>query len=273
MDPISTAAAAASGGGGIFSSLASIGSSAAGIGSLLSGLGSLFGGKKKKDDGPSAEELIAMQLRHQFDWSAKAAIEMPAFQVQGLRKAGLNPMLAVGKGISGPDYAKASMPMDDRSISLQRSQLDLQKASAMSALALQASQVELTRAQTAKTIAETETETKRPENIAGDTALKNAQQNAQQALSGLHTQQNVTSAAQQAVLEVEKSLKDFDLKNLQPQQLVKLKQDIEIMAQELKTAVRIGKLDESKFGEVMGYIKRLTESIGLSTGVSRRLGK
>lgn len=160
FDDFASAAAAAS----------NFGKGAVGLGSLISSVGGLFGGEE--DDGPNQEELLQMQLAKQYEWTAHSARSLPAEQVKGLRAAGLNPMLAVGKGISSPEYAKASLGADDRQIRIQRDQLSLQRSSALAQLALQQSQIELTRAQTEKTKAEALTELKRPENIEMDTKGK-----------------------------------------------------------------------------------------------------
>lgn len=125
-----------------------------GISSAVSGL---FGGKKK---GPSAADMMAMQEEAQY----RMAQKLPAYQVAGMRAAGLNPMLVATKGF-GQGQMPTSGAVDDRMVALQ-------EASARSAIANQTAQAKLYNAQADKTEAETVTEVNRPANVAADTATK-----------------------------------------------------------------------------------------------------
>jgi hypothetical protein len=105
-------------------------------------------------------------MKKQLGWQLRSAREMPSAQVAGLRAAGLNPMLAVGGGISAPPPITSS-PGKDAEISTARSL-------AAASTANQAAQARLYSAQAEKTQAETATELKRPENVEAQTGVSRA---------------------------------------------------------------------------------------------------
>jgi len=125
--------------------------------SITNAIGGLFGGKSK---GPSAAKQMMMQEQAQYS----LARNLPTNQVLGLRMAGLNPILAATHG-----PASGQMPtsgaVDDRAV-------DINQATAKSAIMNQMAQAKLYNAQAEKTEAETATETQRPANISADTATK-----------------------------------------------------------------------------------------------------
>lgn len=142
--------------------------------SVLSGLGSgissavsgLFG---KKSKGPSVGKQMQMQARMQEEM----ALNLPYFQQEGLRRAGLNPILAATHGPAQGQQGTTA-PTDDRMVGIQ-------EASARAAIANQAAQAKLYNAQAEKTKAETATEMQRPENVSSDTAVKKGVLGVQQA--------------------------------------------------------------------------------------------
>lgn len=202
-------------GGGIMSGIS---------GGISSAVGGLFGGK-----GESAKKQMARQIQAQYD----LAKNLPSFQVQGLRAAGLNPILAATHG-----PAQGQMPtsgvVDDRLVGLQ-------EASARSQIANQTAQANLYNAQAEKTQAETETEFHRPMNIAADTGAKMAQpallaaQTRQALASGdlagatqaLQEQLAKTEAWKTRTATVETFMKNFEyelsLKNLPPRQMAEIR--------------------------------------------------
>lgn len=116
--------------------IATIGSWLAAANSAKSLLGGVFGGSK--DEGDS--------MKSQYAWNALSTLNNPLFQVRGLRKAGLNPMLAVGKGMqTGPTVTAAPGAQDNAETNRQNA--------ATQATAV-AAQVENLRTNSAKNLAE-----------------------------------------------------------------------------------------------------------------------
>ena len=84
---------------------------AAGL-TALNSAKSLFGG------GGSSE---GDSMKRQYAWNAYSARTMPSAQVEGLRAAGLNPMLAIGQGGSQPNIPQiTSSPGKDAEIATAR---------------------------------------------------------------------------------------------------------------------------------------------------------
>lgn len=104
---------------------------------LANSLGSMFGGGKSESD----------SMKDQYAWNAYSTLMNPTFQVRGLRKAGLNPMLAVGKGIQNGPTVSASPGAE--------TQANTAKALAAASIANQTAQADLYKAQAENIRAET----------------------------------------------------------------------------------------------------------------------
>lgn len=166
------------------------GFSLGGLGSLLSGasaLGSMFGG----GDGASANDLAESQLYYGLLGMKHA----PYAQVTGLRRAGLNPMLAVSKGFGASPSVGMPSPVDDRQVATARMAAGAQLAAVNSQTALNSAQADYIRAQT-------DTEKLRPGNVEMDTFLKQSTGNMQEALRTKAQNEGLLVAAQ----EVQQSL-------------------------------------------------------------------
>lgn len=128
---------------------------------LASSAKSLFGGSGGSE---------SSSLKKQYAWNAYSARHLPSAQVEGLRAAGLNPMLALGMGGSMPNTPPATIsPGKDADIATARTL-------AAATTANQAAQAKLYDKQADKVEAETQTEKLRPNQITAQTALTQAQE-------------------------------------------------------------------------------------------------
>jgi len=247
--------------------LAGMASSAGQIAGGISSVAGLFGG----GGGASANDLAGSQLYHNLLGLEKA----PFHTVKGLRRAGLNPMLAIGKATPQASVGMPS-PVDDRQVATAR-------GLAAASIANQAAQAELYSAQAAKTKAETPGNDLYQEHMASAAALNRqgaqtglATQNAQSALADLHRaselQQNQLTKTEGWKTKIAEL--DFSREaELYPTRINQLKLTVSSMVEDLKLAQRLGKINDSQFGEMMGYLQRFTESIGLSAGTLIKRGR
>lgn len=113
--------------------------------SALGALGGLFGGK-----GKSASKMMEEQVA----WWRYMQLHGPGLQVEGMRQAGLNPMLLATKGLPASGMPSLPQTADDRSISLGRSQMALASAKSAAELAIASATVDNLKADTAKKYSE-----------------------------------------------------------------------------------------------------------------------
>ncbi|AXH75165.1 MAG: hypothetical protein [Microviridae sp.] len=223
--------------------------------SLANSAKSLFGG------GGSSE---GASLKKQLAWNLREAREYPTAQVEGLRAAGLNPMLAVGKGIDAPPPLTSS-PGKDQDISTAK-----QLAAAQS-MAL-ASQAELNRAQTDNVKADTLDKLEKPALTKADVKLKGAQGQAQETLAAWQRQMEVTEGWNTKVKITEnyskKLMYELDKVNLGNRQ----KAEIKKLMGEAQSAKTKGELD-AKYAEIERIIGMGGEAVGAVTGAVANTAK
>lgn len=165
------------------------------IGSLLSSAKGLFGGGG--DDKPEWKSM-----RDQVNWSLYSAKHMPNAQVMGLREAGLNPMLAVGKGISAPPPVTSSPGADtNASTSRQLAQASIAQAGSQTALNL---------ASARNVEADTQNKKMLPGKTGAETDLLGVQKQLAESEKLLRDSQKNSEDHRTGILIAEKALKDFE---------------------------------------------------------------
>lgn len=223
--------------------------------SLANSAKSLFGG------GGSSE---GASLKKQLAWNLREAREYPSAQVEGLRAAGLNPMLAVGKGIDSPPALTAS-PGKDADISTAK------QLAASQSMAL-ASQAELNRAQTENVKADTLDKLEKPAATKAGVKLTEAQAKAQETLAGWQRQMEVTEGWNTKVKITEhwskKLMYELDQTNLGTRQ----KAEIKKLMGEAQSAKTKGELD-AKYSEIERIIGMGGEAVGAVTGAVANTAK
>jgi len=215
--------------------------------SLATSAKSLFG--KSKSEKETMEDQLGMQLA--------SARQMPSAQVEGLRAAGLNPMLAVGHGISAPPPITASPGAETQASTAKN------LASAQT-LAL-ASQAALNKAQVDNVNADTLDKLEKPAATKAGVKLSEAQAKAQETLAGWQRQLEVTEGWQTKIKITEhwsKKLQyQLDQLNLANRQKAELKK----LMGEATTAKTKGDLD-AKLMEIERIIGMGGEAVGAITG-------
>jgi len=202
----------------------------------LSSAKSLFGGG---DEGGMSNKEYHKQLA----WSARAAREMPASQVAGLRAAGLNPMLAVGKGIQAPAPFTVEPGLEQK-MSTARQVAGTQAALAASSIAAQNAQAKLYDAQAENVKADTLIKAKQPENIEAQTGLYRSTALMHDISGTLIGQQGMTEKERTQLVKAEAFLKDFEAKVVQqygPQKADLIFRQIKAATQEGETAAATAK--------------------------------
>lgn len=214
---------------------------------LASSAKNLF--SKSKSEKDTMEDQLGMQLA--------SARQMPSAQVEGLRAAGLNPMLAVGHGISAPPPITASPGAE--------TQASTAKSLASATIANQTAQAALYNAQADNVKADTLNKLELPEQTKSSTALIKAQtateawgpENRKWATELLSAQYGKTVAEKDAISIWQRKLVEA--------QTINYAATTKILNEELRTARTKAELDEA-FMKIERIIAMGAEGAGAVTG-------
>lgn len=232
-------------------------------------LGGMFGG-----GGKSQSDMMEEQVA----WQYKMANRLPYEQVQGMRIAGLNPMLVATKGLPQGQQPTQNT-QDDRQVSTARQAANSQTALAMSTAANQAAQAKLYETQAEKLRAETPGNDLYQENLASAAALNRQkaqseveQQGVSRSLMDLNYAQTTLAEAgvqlkdaEQTFVKWQSAVERMKAKGVQPLQIQQMKIERDTLEEQFKTARRKGEIDDTTFGKVMGYVEKFFSALPFSS--------
>lgn len=238
-------------------------SALSGLGSFMGPLGSiggaLLGGMFGSSSAKKQNKAAAKLMREQMAWQERMASTMHQREVADLRAAGLNPILSATKGYGGtmPGNVSAA-PVVDEGAAGRASAIAVQRAAA---------ELELIKAQTAKTTAEAMTEAERPQNVREQSALANATQNLHQAQSGLVGGQSINEAIRGDILELERSLKEWEIKK-QPAMVQSLQEQLDTLAAAAQEARNRNAVSETWFGQFLTTVNQISQALQGAAGAA-----
>lgn len=239
------------------------------LGDISTGLGIISSAKGLFGGGDSKSERESMS--DQYHFNSLAELESPRRQVAGLRAAGLNPMLAITKGLHSAPTVTASPGAE--------TQASTAKSLAAASAANQLSQAALNQAQAEKVRAETPGNDLYQENIASGAALNRQRaqseieaQAVSRSLADLNYAQTTLAEsnvqlnwATETLRKWEGRVKRFEYQKLQPVELQQMQIERDTLEEQFKTARRKGEIDDTTFGKVMGYVDKFFSALPFSS--------
>lgn len=237
------------------------------IGSFLGGAGSLAGALGLGKGGDSHSKIA----KRQQAWTREYALAGPSWNVEGLRRAGLNPILAAKEGLS-PNSAVAASANNVR----RETDSDVRASSAQSAMAMANiknihEDTKLKKAETANVKNDTILKTYQQWNIEADTQLKTElKQKTIKEVQKIVADTILTAATTEVQLNTVQEIK---------QRVINLKQTLKIDEQHLREmmakypALLVQKeISETEYYKIMKYIEVSLPTVNSASGALGAIG-
>lgn len=247
---------------GILSALSALG----GIGTFLGGATSAYGASQQLSQG----ELIARQQQAQLQNYKNQLTKGPAWEVQGLKAAGINPMLRYGKGgsMTGLGATSSSQPAyNNRLAGL---------AAGIGSMGTSAAQINRDLSSAEQAIATASKVPYEIKKIEADTRLSKQQQGTQMADQRRIFQEEMLKYAQYNKVEVEIRLIEENTELVRSQQAINVYREIYEQAQAQVAQAKVplaqaeAEIYKSSYGQFLRWLDATTKSANPFTS---RLGR
>lgn len=219
-------------------------------------VGGLFG---KKSSSKANKQAVAM-MREQMAWQERMSNTQYQRGVTDMRAAGLNPMLLMTKGAGAMPAGVSAAPVLDEGAGFRAG-----SAQGLAMASMQA-QLELTKAQTAKTLAEAKTEAMRPEAVSMQTKLNLSQAMNQEAMTTLAKNQGLLVAAQEVNQVLQNEINKSTLPAFKKEELLKLIAERKVSESDAQRAKTDQEFFNSEIGSIMRTVALVLRAVGINTG-------